>query len=112
MALDESFKDHVLDLLGPVGNVSARKMFGGYGIYADRLMFGLIADNTLYLKVDAQNVAQFEGAGSEPFLYQHKSRSKPTRMSYYRAPGDAMDNPDELLPWAQSALEAARRAKS
>lgn len=109
---DSDFKDHVLDLLASLEGASARKMFGGYGVYAEGVMFGLIADSTFYLKVDADNVADFENAGSEPFLYQHKSRSKPTRMSYYRAPEDAMDHSEELLRWADSALAAAKRAKS
>ena len=110
-SLDDDFRDYVLDLLAPLRGVSARKMFGGYGIYAEGVMFALIADSTLYLKGDAQNAADFEKAGCEPFLYQHKSRSKPTRMSYYRAPSEAMDDSDELLPWAESALAAAKRAR-
>jgi len=29
-------------------------MFGGFGVFLDALMFGLIAGNELYLKVDSQ----------------------------------------------------------
>lgn len=38
-----TFADDLLDLLSPLGNVSAKRMFGGHGIYKDGLMFGFIA---------------------------------------------------------------------
>ncbi|NIR58502.1 MAG: TfoX/Sxy family protein, partial [Gammaproteobacteria bacterium] len=43
------FVSHLLDMLEPLGPVSARRMFGGYGIYLDRLMFALVADDSLFL---------------------------------------------------------------
>jgi DNA transformation protein len=42
-------------------------MFGGYGIYHQDLMFGLVADNTLYLKTDAESAPYFSAVGSLPF---------------------------------------------
>lgn len=99
--------DYLLELLEPLGQVSARKMFGGYGIYHQGLMIGLVADDTLYLKVDEQIRAAFTAAGSEPFVY-HK-RGKPYSMSYYRAPESALDETDELCRWARLAYAAAVR---
>jgi len=55
--------------------VSARKMFGGYGLYREGLMFALIAEDELFFKADSNNVAQFERAGSRPFVYRSKDRS-------------------------------------
>jgi len=55
-------------------------MFGGFGTFLDGLMFSLIADNDLYLKVDAENRPDYEAAGSYPFTYEGKS--KPDWMSY------------------------------
>ena len=43
MAVSASFREFLLDLLSPVGPVSIRRMFGGAGIFADGLMFALIA---------------------------------------------------------------------
>ena len=71
------YLQEVFELFGPI---SARKMFGGYGIYHQGLMFGLVADDTLYLKADAQNVAFFEELGLGPFEY-HK-QGKVMKMSY------------------------------
>lgn len=55
------YLQEVFELFGPI---SARKMFGGYGIYHQGLMFGLVADDTLYLKADAENVGVFSQAGT------------------------------------------------
>jgi len=39
------FVEYVLEPLAPLKNVRARKMFGGYGIYQESVMFGLVADD-------------------------------------------------------------------
>jgi DNA transformation protein len=36
-------------LLGAAGRSVARRMFGGFGLYCDGVMFALIADDVLYL---------------------------------------------------------------
>lgn len=101
------FAEFVEDVLQPVGPVHIRAMFGGYGVYLDGVMFGLIAFDTLYLKVDDGNRREFDAAGLEPFVYEGKHR--PMTMSYHRAP-DPVDDWSVLGPWVESALQAARRA--
>ncbi|MGI9286664.1 MAG: TfoX/Sxy family protein, partial [Pseudomonadales bacterium] len=44
------FVNFLLEQLSPIGPVRARGMFGGHGVYLEDLMFGLIADETLYFK--------------------------------------------------------------
>lgn len=99
---------HVLDLLEPLGPVSARRMFGGYGIYLDRTMFALIAHDTLFLKVDDGSRAEFEALGLEPFRYTKKGKSY--QMSYHAAPEDALEDAELLRDWARKAVDAAMRA--
>lgn len=103
------FAEYVVELLSPLGAVTARRMFGGFGIYCSGVMFGLIADDTLYLKVDATNQSDFEAVGMDPFTYTGKG--KPVRMSYFQAPPDAMEDAADMLPWARGALDAALRGK-
>ena len=54
---------------GGFGNLRHRRMFGGYGIFFDDLMFALIANDTLYIKVDDTNRANFEAENMSPFTY-------------------------------------------
>ena len=83
-------------------------MFGGHGIYLDGLMFALIADDTLYLKVDDGNRADYLAAGLTPFK---PFDDKPGTMSYYPLPEEVFEDQDALLRWAREALGAALRGR-
>ena len=54
---------HACELFAPLGSIRTRAMFGGWGFYCDDLFFAIIADETLYLKADAETAARFEAAG-------------------------------------------------
>ena len=99
----------VCETLEPFGDVHARQMFGGWGLYHREVMFGLIAGDSLYLKVDEASVHWFRERGLPPFEYMKKG--KPTKLSYYAAPEDVFDGPDEARLWASRAYEAALRAR-
>ena len=102
--------DHCLELLAPLGAVRARRMFGGHGLYCDDLFFALIANDGLYVKVDAQSQPAFVAAGCEPFVYDAKGRAM--TMSYWSVPAEAMESPAVMQPWARQALAAALRANA
>jgi DNA transformation protein and related proteins len=103
--------EHLQDLFADFGAVSARPMFGGHGIYRDEVLIGIVLDETLYLKVDAQTRPAFEAAGCVPCVYT-RQRS-PITMSYWSVPEGAMDSAQAMLPWAQRAHDAAlRKSKS
>ena len=91
------------------GPIRIRRMFGGAGI-CDGMMFALVSDDTLYLKADDVNRGNFEARSLAPFRYETKG-SRIAVMSYWRAPEELLDDPDELMVWARAALEAARRAQ-
>ena len=48
----DMFVEYVVDQLSTWGEVSVRRMFGGAGLYHKGTMFGLIAEDIAYLKVD------------------------------------------------------------
>jgi DNA transformation protein len=108
MALKSEFVEYLLELLEPFGHVKAKAMFGGFGLYRRDLMFGLVADDTLYLKVDEQSRPEFESKGLSPFVY--KMKGKEFSMSYYKAPDEVSEDPAEMAQWAHKAYDAALRA--
>ena len=55
MKASVDFAVHATDLLGTLGRVVVRRMFGVHGVYCDGVMFALIADDVLYLKADERN---------------------------------------------------------
>jgi len=108
MSTENDFVNHVLDLLETFGNVTARKMFGGYGIFRDGIMFGLVSEDTLYLKTDQQNRPDFEARDLPPFHYSREDRK--VALSYYRVPAEAVEDAGTLSRWAEEAYAAAVRS--
>jgi DNA transformation protein len=106
VALSNEFIDFLLDQLSAWGDVTVRKMFGGAGLYCEGLMFGLIADDVIYLKVDDSNRKSFEDVGSTPFK---PFPDKKTVMSYYELPPDVLEDPEELAEWAERSLDIQRK---
>jgi DNA transformation protein and related proteins len=107
---ERQFVGFVVESLRPLGPVSARRMFGGHGIFMDGLMFGLIADDQLYLKVDDGNRAAYEAEGLQPFTYRGKGR--PIELSYCEEPSEGFDDPEILCDWAREAYAAALRGNA
>jgi DNA transformation protein and related proteins len=107
MPVTESFRDYVTDQLAPLGAVLAKRLFSGSGLYFDGKMFGLIHDDTVYLRVDDETRSAYEQRGLRPF--RPVSR-KPDMVSlnYYELPSEVLDDSDELLAWAQRAVRASR----
>ena len=102
------FADFALEVLRPWRPVSAKRMFGGHGIYHAGVMFALIADGQLYLKVDDESRAAFEAENLQAFVYEAKGRR--VSLSYFRAPDAMLDEPDVAREWAERGWQAALRA--
>ena len=98
------FLRETFELLGPV---TVRKMFGGYGLYHDGLMFGLVSGETLYLKADGGNARYFRERGLEPFRYER--RGKTVEMSFFMAPEEIFDDREQAAIWAERSCRAAMR---
>jgi DNA transformation protein len=107
MAPDQDFVDYVCELLAPLGRASARRMFGGHGVYLDGTMLAIVFGGALYLKVDDASRARFEAEGSRPFVYRDATQE--IAMSYWSAPEAALDSAEAMAPWARLARDAALR---
>ena len=101
--------DQVDRLLELVDGATARKMFGGVGIYAEDVMFALESRaGDLYLKVDDESRAEFEQLGAGPF----SPSGRQTMRSFYEVPDEVASDDAELAGWARRAVEAAQRART
>jgi DNA transformation protein and related proteins len=106
LKVSEGFKAFVLDQLTELGDVTPHAMFGGVGLYHRGVFFGILARDTLYLKVDAGNRAQYERAGMKPF---RPYPDRPGTMQYYAVPIDVVESPIDLARWARESIAAAGR---
>jgi len=108
MVASAGFAEFLREQLSPLGRVTMRRMFGKTGVFCDGLMFGMIADDTLYVRVDDHNKSVFKEAEAAPPLnYEKKGRT--IDLSFWRVPERLLDEPDELVVWARAALAAAGR---
>lgn len=107
---EQEFVSYAIDMMQTIGPVYAKRMFGGYGIFLEGLMFALIADDVLYLKSDKEDEADFVARGLEAFSYS--SKGKVVRLSYYQAPEEALEDSEVMREWANKAYAAALRAAS
>ena len=107
MAVSGQFSAFLLDTLGAVRAVTARRMFGGVGFYAEGLFFAIADDDLLYFRADDASRGFFEREGLQPFCPMGPGTKS---MSYYSVPARLYDDPEELALWMRRALEAARTA--
>jgi DNA transformation protein len=101
MSVSEEFLEYVLDQFSAWGDVRIRKMFGGAGLYRDGRMFGLVADDVVYLKVDDTTRDKYLAAGSAPFK---PFKDKPASLSYFEIPPEIFEDPEALIEWAEASL--------
>jgi DNA transformation protein len=104
-----SFVSYLAEVFVALGPIETKRMFGGHGVYHDGVMFALVADDELYLKVDAASLPDFERAGCRAFEYQKDGQR--IAMSYWSAPAELFEDPAEAARWARRALEVARAGR-
>ena len=107
---EPEFIRYLRDQLRHWGPVEIRRMFGGHGIFRDGVMFALIHDETLYLRSDEANRAEFAAAGMAPFRYRR--RGKLVALGYHQAPPEALEDSEILARWADSGFAAAQRRRA
>ena len=114
MAVSPEYREFLEELFEPLGRIKTKSMFGVDGVFmtlpGGDQMFGLIAGETLYLKVDDTNRADFQEEGKRPFVYESKN-GKQDVASYYELPETIYDEPDLFTEWARKSLDAALRAR-
>jgi DNA transformation protein len=103
------FVEYLNEVFHNFGVIESKRMFGGYGIYRDGLMFGLVSDDVLYLKADSITNEPFYLRGLLPFEYQ--KGGKTMKISYYQAPEEIFDDLDMAKEWGDLAFGAALRAR-
>ena len=108
MVASTEFASFLRDQLTSLGPVTMRRMFGKTGVFCEGVMFGMVTENTLYFRVDAQNQGSFKEAESSPSL-SYVKKGCTIDLSFWRAPERLYDDHEELVAWARAALSAAHR---
>ena len=102
MAPKNAFLTFVVSTLQGRYPLRSRAMFGGYGLYYNNVIMGIIIDDALYLKAEAQTAHYFATQGATPFSYE--KNGKTITMCYWRVPEDVLENQEELESWVHRAI--------
>ena len=105
MSASPEFVDYILDMLEPLGNITKQRMFGGAVIKSSGKQIGVIFGDEFYFKIDASLQKKYREHGSRPFEYQKKDKVVQIK-SWYLAPEEIMENPEEFLEWAFEAVDS------
>ena len=91
--------ENIKSRLARIGDIRVKKMFGGYGIFEQDKMFGLIdSQGVVFFKIDETNLAKFEEAAS----------TKHSKMPYYSVPEDVLNNDALLEEWAGISIRISK----
>lgn len=103
MSNSDGFVDFVLEQLEELGDVTAKPMFGGHGLYLGPVFFAIVYDDRVYLKTDDATRGWYEERGMETF----RPNQRQDIRTYHEAPPDTVEDRAELVERAEAAVRAA-----
>ena len=101
MSTSTDFMDFILDQLTNWRIVRVKRMFGILGLYVDDLMFGIIAKEVVFLKVDKSNIAKYLEVEAHPLKLFKKNNEVP---SFYEVPVEILEDAEQFALWAEESL--------
>ncbi len=108
MASSTDYLDFILDQLSNWKTIHPKRMFGVIGLYADGYMFGIVAKEAIYFKVDNSNLAHYEAADCQPLtLFKNNS----VVASFYEVPIAVLEDADQFTVWAETSLNIQKNKK-
>lgn len=93
MALNEEFKNFVLDQLQGFADFETRKMFGGLALLYKGAAFAKIKHDKVWLKVDKSNRNSFESLGMKQYTY---GKGNSRKLNFYETPVSILEDRDKL----------------
>ena len=108
MVASDSYAEFLRENFTPLGRITLRRMFGKSGVFCDGVMFAIVADDTLYFRVDEKSRTAFAEASAFPPL-NYAKQGETIDLAFWRVPERLFDEPDEFITWARAALAAAHR---
>lgn len=103
MAVSSGALSFAVELFSGLEGVSARRMFGGAGLYHSGRMFALLDDDLIYLKATPALQEKLSGRGCDAFRWTRPRDGKQIEMAYLLLPDSALDDPDEAVELARAA---------
>ena len=108
MALNEEFKNFVLDQLQGIGEFETKRMFGGLALLHQGSAFAKIKHDKVWPKVDESNLANFQSHGMNQYTY---GKDNSRKLKFYETPIEIVEDRDKLNEWVKKSIEIAVKNK-
>jgi DNA transformation protein len=110
MPLSPGFPDYVQELIADFGKVDVKRMFGGAALYRNGVGFGILDDDTFFIKADKVFGAERKAQGCKPWVYSIAKDGSVRDIAYWSLPDTAADDGDEAVKLVRRSFEVARIA--
>lgn len=91
--------ESLLNKIQSLEGISSKKMFGGYGVFHDGKMFGIVsAKGEAFLKADESTIDNYISHGGK----QH------SKMPYYGIPEDIWNAEKLLISWVEESISLSK----
>ena len=104
-----SFAQYCADILSQFGTIRISAMFGGYGVYKEGVIIGIIDDDELYFKKMPENEPLFEAYDNHPFTYDKEGKTM--TLSYQSVSEEVLNNSEQLEILVMATYNASLQRK-
>ena len=101
----KAFQEFVEEQLDGIAGLRFRRMFGGHGIYANEIFFGILHGERLYFRTDEETRTRYVEAGMSWFVTPGAKKSV---KAYYEVPTALIERAKDLRVWARESIRAAK----
>lgn len=110
MPLSPGFSDYAEELIAGFGKFDIRRMFGGAMLSRGGIGFGILDDDTFFIKADTVLGAELKKQGCKPWSYSVKKDGTVRDIAYWSLPASAADDGDEASALVRRSFEIAKKA--
>jgi DNA transformation protein and related proteins len=110
MPLSPGYTDYAEELMAGFGKVELKRMFGGAMVLKNGVGFGILDDDTFFIKADTAFGAELQKQGSKPWSYSVKKDGTVRDIAYWSLPANAAEDGDEASALARRSFEIAKKA--
>lgn len=104
--MQSDFRDFIVLQLGSLPGLTHKAMFGGYGLWANGVFFGIVHQDRLFFRTGPDTVDDYLDAGMKPF-----SAGEFVAINYHEVPPDVQGSGKKLKEWAESAVSESLKKK-
>lgn len=105
--MHDAFSIKMVNLFSPLGEITLRSMFGGFGLFADGVIFSLIKNEHLHIRSHESTRHEFKKRGYK--VYSYEKRGLPVMTRYYAVPKDVVNDSKQVIQLASEALYYSKK---